>query len=159
MKNFQIKSYIDLLAEAQKHTTNLTSTYNVISARKKLEVLQEKITEVIKPDAEIVEFEKEKNELLANAVMRDSNDQPFFVDDAKTQVKIDPEKKEKFLSELTNLESKYADAIAKRQAQIPDLNKFLDLEADVVIDSFKLTEFNSSLPHHVLEGLYNIITL
>jgi len=159
MKNFQVKTYIDLLIEAQKYATSLTSAYKVISLRKELEPIFEKIKEVIKPSDDFAEFEKQRDELVANVISRDYMGHPIFMDDAKTQVKIDPEKQADFIAKMEELTAKYAESIKGREDQAPELTKFMNSDVDIEIDPFKLNEFNSSLPHKVLEGLYDIITL
>lgn len=128
--------------------------YSVIKNKKVIEEEIKILEEVVKPNPEFENYERERITLCENHSEKDENGNAIIIDNKYKiidQIKFD--------EELNILKEGYNEFIAERMKQINDYNKMLDEETNIDFSKLNYNDIPNDITTKQLESLSFMINL
>jgi uncharacterized protein YcgL (UPF0745 family) len=163
MKNkdlFDLKAVLDEIIKTN-YKSSIQFSFNIIKNKKKVEERVEELQEAIKPNAEYLQYDKERIELLKTASTKeDGTIGTKNIGNGNIEYLIIPEKKGEFDKKLAKLQKKYKDSLDKQDEKQKEIIDFLDTEVkDLELIKFKSEDIPEEFKSTHLEKIFDLIEM
>lgn len=152
MKRSELFDLYNKLQGLRYHSDNKKFSYALIKNIKSIESDINELNQIIKPNEDFLQFEKERISVCRSHAIKDENGEPILNGD-----EFQIENMEQFNADLEPMKVKYQDVLSERQKQIEEYNSLLDEEIQEDLIKVGPDDLPDGITPNEIEDIYPIL--